>query len=502
MYSKNDPQHILARFASCYGVVLLLLLTTINAVRGEIRVANVFGDQMVLPRDVSVPVWGWAEAGESIAVIFDEQRKSTIADSQGKWSLALNPLSASIKSRSLKITGSKSTSAVEFNDVLVGEVWLASGQSNMATGAGPEAAAADTPLVRFAAVESFYPGAPAADLKSRCRWRNGGMESAPSCSGTALWFARRLQAELGVPVGVVISAVGGSRAEHWTRREILEKTVGPDAYVAKILDQAKKAQAKPAPPESVGKFPGHIVGTQEWIDGRLGGRYNGMIAPLAPFPFRGVAWYQGEDNAGDFAAYAALLPAMIADWRTLWNRELPFLIVQLPAYNHQRQPDGTTWAAMREVQAQIARKVPGCGLAVTLDNVDPDQLHPKNKRTVGERLAAVALRQVYGRDAIPTVPRFDSMTITGGTIRLRFRDVGDGLISRTGDQLKGFAVAGSDQRFIAAEARLEGNEVIVSSEDVQTPLAVRYAWVNAPLVSLYDRAGTPLAPFRTDDWKP
>lgn len=493
---------MLARIASWCGVILLLLLTTIDAAYGEVRVAHLFGDQMVLPRDASVPVWGWAEAGESITVEFDEQRKSTTADAQGKWMLTLAPLSASATSRDLKITGSKSAAPVVFRDVLVGEVWLASGQSNMATGAGPAAAEADTPLVRFAAVESFYPGAPAPDLKSRCRWRNGSAATAPSCSGTALWFARRLQAELGIPVGVVVSAVGGSRAEHWTRREILEKTAGPDAYVAKILDQAKKAQTKPASSESVGKFPGHIVGTQEWIDGRLGGRFNGMIAPLAPFPFRGVLWYQGEDNAGDFAAYAALLPAMIADWRTLWNRELPFLIVQLPAYSYQRQPDGTTWAAMREVQAQIARKVPGCGLAVTLDNVDPDQLHPKNKRTVGDRLAAVALRQVYGRDAIPVAPSYDSMTIAGGTIRLRFRNVGEGLVSRSGDQLKGFSVAGSDRRFIAAEARLEGNEVIVSSEDVSEPVAVRYAWVNAPTVSLYDRTGMPVAPFRTDDWKP
>jgi len=485
-----------------YGFVLFAMVLFVAAARGEVRVANVFGDRMVLPRDASVAVWGRAEAGESITVEFDEQRKSTTADAQGKWLLALSPLSASATSRDLKITGSKSAVPVVFHDVLVGEVWLASGQSNMATGAGPAAAEADTPLVRFAAVESFYPGTPAADLKSRCRWRNGSAETAPSCSGTALWFARRLQTELGIPVGVVVSAVGGSRAEHWTRREILEQTAGPDAYVAKILAEAKKAQAKPASPDSVGKFPGHIVGTQEWIDGRLGGRFNGMIGPLAPFPFRGVLWYQGEDNAGDFTAYAALLPAMIADWRTWWDRELPFLIVQLPAYNHQRQPDGTTWAAMREVQARIASEVPGCGLAVTLDNVDPDQLHPRNKRTVGERLAAVALRQVYERDATPAAPSYDSMTITGGMIRLRFHNVGDGLVSHTGDQLKGFAVAGSDRRFIAAEARLEGNEVIVSSQDLREPVAVRYAWVNAPVVSLYDQSGTPLAPFRTDDWKP
>lgn len=493
---------MLVRLTSCCVAIFLLAAAEISAAYGEVRVAHLFGDQMVLPREVPVPVWGWAEGGESITVEFGDQRRMTTADAQGKWSLELPPLPASAEARELKISGGKSAESVRFRDVLVGEVWLASGQSNMATGAGPEGATADTPLVRFTAVESYYPGEPAADVKSRCRWRTGGAESAPSCSGTALWFARRLQDELGIPVGVVVSAVGGSRAEHWTRREILEKTAGPDAYVAKILAEAKKAQAKPAAQGSAGKFPGHIVGTPEWIDGRLGGRFNGMIAPLAPFPFRGVIWYQGEDNAGDYTAYAALLPAMIADWRTWWRRELPFVIVQLPAYNHQRQPEGTTWAAMREVQSAIASKVPGCGIAITLDNTDPDQLHPKNKRTVGERSAGIALRQVYGREEVPVPPRFESMTVSGPTARLRFSNVGGGLTSKTGENLRGFAVAGADRKFVVAEARLDGNEVIVSAKEIASPAAVRYAWINAPQVSLYDRSGVPIAPFRTDDWKP
>lgn len=485
-----------------YKSILVVLLLCGAEARGEIHVAHVFGDQMVLPRDMPIPVWGRAQADEAIEVEFANQRQKTVADSQGKWSVTLERLAASAEPRELKITGSLTTAPVVLREVLVGEVWLASGQSNMATGAGPEAATADTPLVRFATVESYYPATPADDLKTRCRWRNGGADSAPSCSGTALWFARRLQAELGVPVGVVVSAVGGSRAEHWTRREILERTPGPDAYVAKILAQAKAAREKSASPDAPDKFPGHIVGTPEWIAGRLGGRFNGMIAPLAPFPFRGVLWYQGEDNAGDFATYATLLKAMIADWRSLWNRELPFLIVQLPAYVHQRRPDGTTWAAMREVQARLAGEVPGCGLAITLDNPDADQLHPKNKRTVGERLATVALRQVYGRHDLAEPPRFDSLTIVGNTVRLRFRPAESKLVSRTGNMLSGFMVAGSDRRFLPAVARLETNEVVVSCADVTEPAAVRYAWINVPAVSLYDQAGVPVAPFRTDDWEP
>lgn len=471
-------------------------------VQAEVRVANLFGDHMVLPREVPVPIWGWADAGESVTVEFGEQRQTAMSAADGTWKLTLDALPASAESRELKIIGSKTPMPIVLADVLVGEVWLGSGQSNMATGAGPAAAEAGTPLVRFATVESYYPGTRAADIKARCRWRAADENSAPSCSGTALWFARRLQAELGVPIGVVVSAAGGSRAEHWTRREVLEQTVGPDAYVAKILAEAKKFQANPPSKLPATDRPAFIVGTPEWVDARLGGRFNGMIAPLAPFPFRGVAWYQGEDNAGDHAAYAALLSAMIADWRATWNRPLPFLLVQLPSYLHQRQPQGTTWAAMREVQERIARDVPHCGLAVTLDNNDPEELHPKNKRTVGERLAAVALRNVYGRETIPVSPAFESMTISGSEARLLFRDVGDGLVSHSGDELMGFAIAGADGRFVAAKARLDGNEVIVSAEAVPSPTAVRYDWVNAPAVSLFNRAGMPVAPFRTDEGKP
>lgn len=487
-------------------LVLLLPLAASIALRqsawGEVRVAGLFGSHMVLPREQVLPVWGWAEAGETIEIEFAGQKRTATAADDGAWRVDLEPLSASAEPRSMKVTGSKTDRPLLFDDLLVGEVWLASGQSNMATSAGPEAAEADTPLVRFTAVDSYYPGRPAADVKQACRWRAAGRDSAPSCSGTALWFARRVQAELDVPVGVVVGAAGGSRAEHWTRREVLERTSGPDAYVKKILAEAERLRGKPPAEADRNKLPQFIPGTPEWVDARLGGRYNGMIAPLAPFPFRGVLWYQGEDNAGDFDAYESLLTAMIADWRATWRRELPFLIVQLPAYLRQRRADGTDWAAMREVQERIACNVPRCGLAVTFDNNDPDQLHPRNKRTVGTRLADVALRTVYNRDSVPHSPEFAAMTVDGGRATLRFRNLGEGLDTRDAKTLTGFQIAGADRRFVAAEAQLVANQVIVSSIEVAQPVAVRYAWTDAPAVSLFDRRGVPIAPFRTDDWKP
>lgn len=483
------------------GFPLLLLLTFLIAApaHGEIKVANIFNDRMVLPREMPVPVWGKAEAGEAVTVEFAGQKKTANANREGAWSVTLDPLAASAESRSLTVSGAKTPAPVIFKEILVGEVWLGSGQSNMAMSAGPEGAEADTPTVRFTFVESFYPGARAPDLKSRCKWRDASAKTAPSCSGVGLWFARRLQAELGVPVGIIVSAAGGTRAEAWTRQDVIAKVSGPGSYREKMLREVEKVKASPPPANT--QPASSIIGTEDWMHARLGGRFNGMIAPLAPFAVRGVIWYQGEDNAREHAAYANLLPAMIADWRSTWGRELPFFIVQLPAYNAERKPDGTDWAAMREVQERIAKTMPSCGLAVTLDNTDPDQLHPKNKRAVGTRLGLLALRQIYKRDVVASGPLFVSMKIADGTALIRFRELGGSLVSKTGDSLTGFTVAGANHRFVRADARIEADTVFVSAAGVKEPAAVRYAWVNAPETSLVSKAGLPAAPFRTDDWK-
>jgi sialate O-acetylesterase len=468
------------------------------AARGEVTVAHVFNEHMVLPRDVPVPVWGRATAGEKVTVEFAGQKKSATAGEDGSWLVTLDALPAAAEPKELMVNGSKTGKPLLLRDVLVGEVWLASGQSNMATGAGPDGAKADTPLVRFTAVETYYPGTRPADLKSRCRWRPADAASAGACSGTALYFARKLQAKLGVPVGLVVSAAGGSRAEAWTRRAVLDTGNGFGDYRLKLLREAERYKATDSAVPS--KSAAFTAGTPEWLDARLGGRFNGMIAPLAPFAFRGVLWYQGEDNARDHAAYAKLLPALITDWRKAWGRELPFLIVQLPAYNADRKPDGTDWAAMREAQARVARTVRACGLAVTVENPDPDQLHPKNKPTVGDRLALVALKQVYSRDVTAYGPTFDAITVEGQEVRVRFREVAGGLVSKTGRNLKGFTIAAADGRFVPADARIDGDDVVVSAAGVLKPVAVRYAWANAPAVSLFNAAGLPAPPFRSDDW--
>jgi sialate O-acetylesterase len=480
------------------------LLFATPAARSEVTIANVFNTRMVLPREIPTPVWGFADAGESVTVTFAGQSKTAIAGPDGKWSVTLDPLGASTVSRDLKANGDQSASPVTLTDVLVGDVWLASGQSNIIATAGTEGAAIDTPNIRFAFVESYYPVENPADLKSRCNWRRADTASAGSCSAVGLWFARRIQSELGVPVGIIVSGQGGTRIEAWTRREVLDATDVPGSYMEDVLKSAAEYEASPPPPTDPPTAPNLIEGSPEWMWQRLGGRYKGMVAPLAPFAVRGVIWYQGEQNAGDYSHYATLLPAMIADWRATWNRQLPFLIVQLPAYNYNGQPNGSTWASMREVQEYVSKTIPAGSLAVTLDNGDPDQLHPNNKRTVGERLGLLALHDIFQIPLIARGPVFDSMTVNAGsngnagTARINLRELGGGLVSTTGSPLTGFTIAGPDNVFLAADAVIDGNSVLVSAAGVTSPSAVRYAWVNAPSTSLANAAGLPAAPFRTD----
>jgi sialate O-acetylesterase len=477
-----------------------LLLLGATSAMAEVKVANIFNDHMVLQREVALPVWGTAEPGEEVTVTFAGATAGATGGADGAWEVKLAPMPASAEGRTLTVKGSKSPAPVEINDVLVGEVWLASGQSNMATSGGAPAGAADTPLVRIGGVASFYPLEPAGDLGQRSGWKVADAKSAPGCSGAALYFARGLHAELKVPVGIVVSAVGGTRIESWLRRGALDAATPASKYRDNMLAEVEKGKANPpANPEN--KPASFIAGTPEWASARLGGRHNGMIAPLARFPVRGFIWYQGEDNARDHAEYAKLLPALINDWRAMWGKPLPFLIVQLPSYNADKKPDGTDWAAMREVQERVAKSVPNCGIAITLDNPDPGELHPKNKPSVGDRLARVALNQVYGLTKIvATGPTFVGMQLTGPRAVISFKDDGHGLVSTSGDGLTGFQIAGADKKFVPADARIEGNNVIVSSAQVPEPVAVRYAWTNVPAVSLTNSAGLPAAPFRTDAW--
>jgi sialate O-acetylesterase len=439
-----------------HAVAVLAVACAVSVAGAEVKLPGVFGDHMVLQRDVAVPVWGWAEPGGEVTVTLAGQSQTAAADKDGKWSLRLNRMPAG-GPYTLKVRGS---STLELGDVLVGEVWLCSGQSNMAMAVSgcnqyaEEQAAADLPKIRHFTVPRRNAQAP----ETTCggAWTVCSPQTVGKFSGTAYFFGRTLHKELNVPVGLINSSVGGTPIEAWT---------GP-------------------------KDSGPL--------------YNGMIAPLAPYAIRGAIWYQGERNAkvGQPEAYAAQLPALIGGWRGVWGQgDFPFLYVQLPNYTQpQQQPvENAGWVQIREAMLKTLA-VPNTGMAVTVDLGEAGNIHPKNKQDVGKRLALWALAKTYGRDLVYCGPLYRSMRNEGDKIIVRFDQAGGGLVAK-GDQLKGFAIAGADKEFRWADAAIEGDTVVVRSPQVKDPAAVRYAWASNPDGNLYNKAGLPASPFRTDDWE-
>ncbi len=357
--------------------------------------------------------------------------------------------------------------------MLVGDVWVCGGQSNMqwtienAFGAGPATATAGDPLLRLYTVNRAVQPKPTPMPEE---WLVDSPQSVPSFSAVGYYFGLDLQKSLGIPIGLISSNIGGTAAERWTPKEALAAN---DELSHLAMRQSSDL-------------------------------YNGMIAPLTRFPIKGAIWYQGEANAPRAWQYRTLLPVMIKAWRDAWKEgDFPFIVVQLAPYaNNQPQsknPVESDWAELREAQSLTSQTVPNVGLAVITDLGDPGDIHPKRKREVGERLAAIAKAQTYGQKIPFSGPVFDKQTIAGDKIILNFKHVGSGLVAAGGD-LTGFAIAGEDQKYVTATARIEGNTVVVSSDQVPHPVAVRYGWSNFPVLNLWNKDGLPACPFRSDDF--
>jgi len=504
--------------------VVVLLLTFPAAGRAaELKLAAIFSDQMVLQRDKPVPVWGWADPGTQIVVQFAGQEKSGTAGADGKWTVALDPLPACAEPRTLTVATAPAKSGLTrvVQGVLVGEVWLGSGQSNMAflvrnsRDFDQEQAAATLPLVRMFREES--PAAQEPQANAAGAWSICSPETVGAFSATLFFFGRELHRELKVPVGLINSSVGGTPIEAWisaeSQRQIpeLQAQVEADTKAAAELDEAevnakyeqavarwkqRAAQAKAAgqaePPR-----PRNPLDRRR-RSGGAGGLFNGKIAPLIPFAVRGVIWYQGEANSqpGKGPLYQYQLPALVQDWRTRWGDELPFGWVQLP--NFQRP--GEDWMLVREAMLKTLR-VPRTGMAITVDIGESKNIHPQNKQEVGRRLALWALGEVYARQVPATSgPLPAGHAVRGAEIAVSFTHTDGGLQAKGGD-LKGFVIAGPDRQWKPAQARIEGDQVLVSSPEVKTPVAVRYAWEADPVCNLYNGAGLPASPFRTDDFR-
>ncbi|MBN2310620.1 MAG: sialate O-acetylesterase [Candidatus Hydrogenedentes bacterium] len=503
-------------------LILCVLLAASVPAAAAIKLPSLITDHMVLQQGKPISIWGTAEPGERVTVTLGKRHDKAKAGDDGKWHVKLRSLKAG-GPYELTVAGASETLTVA--DVMIGEVWVCSGQSNMqmavrsCINAEQEIAEANYPGIRLFSVPLTVAGEPQESCGGA--WALCSPETVPGFSAAGYFFGRKLHQELDVPIGLINSSWGGTPAESWTTREtlegnelyapILERSDKADAdYPAnkanydkaieewKKAAEAAKAEGKPAPQQpGVPRGPNH-----PW---RAAGLFNAMIAPLTNYPIAGAIWYQGESNAGRAYQYRDLFRDMIKDWRRAWDvGPLSFYFVQLANFKAQLpEPGDSDWAELREAQT-MTLSLKHTGMAVIIDIGDAADIHPKDKQNVGLRLALNALAKDYGRDVTYSGPMYKSKRVKGNEIRLKFAHTDGGLVaaaSPEGDKtLRGFAVAGEDKRWVWADARIEGRTVIVSSPLVENPVAARYAWADNPACNLYNGEGLPASPFRTDDW--
>lgn len=468
-------------------ILALAIAATLAAAAppAELKLHGLFRDNMVLQCDAPVPVWGTAEPGRTVTVTVGSASKSAVADAGGRWKVVLDPLKPG---GPVEVTvASKET--VTLKNVLIGEVWLCSGQSNMgwsvrlSQNAAEEIAGANHPRIRLFSVPRRESDAPQSDVDGA--WVECSPKTIATFSAVGYFFGRDLQKALNVPVGLIHSSVGATRAQAWTAKPVLEG-LPQSKEIFTQHDREKAAYEKMSPKQGV-------------VPVAPSSLYNGMIAPLVPFGMRGVLWYQGEGNVGSPWTHRTLFPALIRNWRDAWGSEFPFLYVQLAGHLARKDaPVESYWAMLRESQ-RLSLSVPKTAMATAVDIGDADDIHPKNKQEVGRRLSLAAQATVYGKDLVYSGPLYDSMKIEGEKIRISFKHVGGGLVVK-GDAPAGFAIAGPDRKFVWAKARIEGATVVVWSEQVPAPTVVQYAWADNPQCTLYNKEGLPAVPFQTEKY--
>ncbi len=459
----------------------LLFAALGSSAPAELRLPAVIGSNMVMQRDEPIPIWGWAKAGDEVTVNLGSQDRKTKTGEDGKWGVKLDALPAG-GPHEIKITGSGRE--IVLSNVLVGEVWLCSGQSNMewsvraSNNAGEEMANAKYPRIRLFHVPKRPATRPQDDVSAA--WKECTPQSVVNFSAVGYFFGRHLHGELNVPIGLIGSAWGGTRIEPWTPIAGFEAVEA----VRSIGEQIK----------------GQIAQGRQLNHGSPTGLYNGMIAPLVPFPMRGAIWYQGESNNGEGMLYHEKMKALIAGWRKVFdNPELAFHFVQLAPfrYGNGEKTLPYIWEAQTATLA-----VPGTGMAVITDIGNVGDIHPRNKQDVGKRLALWAMAKNYAKsDLVYSGPLYKAMQIEDNKVRIQFAHVGGGLISRDGKPLSDFSIAGPDGKFVPAEAQIDGATVVVSGQGVSEPKNVRFGWHHMVNPNLSNKEGLPAGPFKTDDWK-
>jgi sialate O-acetylesterase len=504
----------------------ILLATLLPAfalsAHAELKLPAIIGDHMVLQQKQADPIWGWDTPGTKITVTYAGQTKTAQAGADGKWTVSLDAGPANDKPATISIQG---TSKRDLNDVLVGEVWICSGQSNMGFqlrgdwNGDIEAAASKLPNLRLITVPNVGTQEPQTDFKGE--WKASDAESATSFSAVGFLFGRYIHEILQIPVGLINDAWGGSAAEAWVRRESLEKDprfralmentvnnegrmqdpVAKTKYEEQLAKWKTEAEAAKAAKKPVPRPPNS---PDAWLRGnaRPGNIFNGVVLPTKPYGIKGIVWYQGESNAGRAAEYGDLFPFMIEQWRKEWNQgDFPFYWVQLADFMAERpEPMDSTWAELREAQTKT-QKLPHTGQAVIIDLGEGKDIHPRNKHDVAARLVRWALAKDYGMKIPFHSPEFKSVEFMGKTARVELDCFGSSLRPFDTLEVTGFAVCGEDHVWHWAKGKLNGTtKVEVTSDKVEKPIAVRYAWADNPVCNLFSEQGLPVTPFRTDDF--
>ncbi len=523
---EKSPVHPSPGIALSTWIALLLLagIWQPEIVQAEIRLPHVFGDHMVLQREKPLIIWGWGAPNETVTVRLGAATQTAQANERGEWKVTLPAMPAG-GPYTLTVSGS---STVICNDVMVGEVWLCSGQSNMEFGLGQvenakaEIAAANQPGIRLLLVKRNWTPLPQDDLEGT--WKpctpdsvvQGGWDG---FSAVGYFFGRELNEKLGVTVGLIESDWGGTRIESWTppagfaavpalkdeyeRIEIGDpRTEIHRQHLQQTLDQfdqwlvsARQAMNSQEPVPPVPDYPDELRAPHDLQQATA--LYNGMIHPLEPFPLRGAIWYQGEANESEGMRYASRMQALVAGWRSRWGEgDFPFYFVQIAPFNYGDNPK--TLAELWEAQTAAANTIPKAGMAVVNDIGNLTNIHPTDKKDVGHRLALLALARTYGsNEVVDSGPTFKSMTVEGHAIHVAFDHVGGGLVSRDGKPLDWFEIIDADEGgFVRADARIDGDSVVLTAPGVEHPVAMRFAWSGLASPNLMNQAGLPAGAFR------
>ena len=501
-------------------VIFGLTLQGILPARAEVKLPAVIGSHMVLQRDQPVPIWGWADAGEKVTVTCGNQKKTSEPGADGRWTVKLDPMPAG-GPHVIVIEGKNK---IQLEDVLVGEVWLCAGQSNMGSSViktlngSNEVLQANFPQIRLFAVPKTFSAEPQTDCLAK--WAACTPDTARNFTAVGFYFGKEIHKKLNIPVGLTFSAWSGTSAEAWINKAGLEAdpAVGASVkrdgqkYVEAYPERKKKSdeamikwevearkakennQPSPKKPD-VPLEPGKNYNAPTVL-------FNAMINPIAPFGIRGVLWYQGEGNIDHGYTYRKLFPALIGGWRKQWGQgDFPFLFVQIGGWRDVPvEPKESAFSDLRESQLVTWQTVANTFMAVTLD-ICEGKVHFRNKPELGHRLALAARALVYGeKGLVYSGPLYKSMTVEGNKIKITFDHVGGGLVTNDGQPVKSLAIAGEDKKFVWADSKIENHMLVVWSPKVEKPSAVRYAWGEWPAVNLANKEGLPASPFRTDDW--